>query len=163
MTSSYYLPKAFSKYELEIPTDVCMHVDSFLQKEPHLCCSKCSVELLGITVIKPFVKDIPVYYKIIRGNVFTPHGMLTHNCSKKADIYLESTEGTLKVGETPDVIDMCGINVKNEVVLYEQSNWYKCLYSENDFIYLCSHCFLLKRKLRRIFYKWKDLNKTNRT
>lgn len=159
MSISALLSEAFCKYELDIPSDVCTYVKTFLKKEVHLCCQRCSLDLLVFDVIKPFVKDVPASYKVYYGNVFSSFGMLTRSYDEAADIYVESEEGTLIVDKTPEIINVCGIPVKNEVIQYEQSNWYKCLYSENDFMYFCSHCFLFRiKRLRRIFEKWKNLS-----
>ena len=114
--------------------------------------------------MKPFIRHIPTYYKVNHGHVFTSDGMLSNYYTKNADIEATSPEGVLTVDETPDVLNICGVVVKNEIIRYEQTNWYKCLYSQNDFIYLCVHCFLFnKRKLRMVFNKWKNLSKINRT
>lgn len=159
MTTSSLLSEAFSKYDLEIPPDICTVVSRFLKKEPHICCNYCKLDLLEIAVIKPFVRHIPVYYKLNYGRVFTFDGMLTSHDSKNSDIETDVAEGVLTLEKTPDVLSICGAKVKNEIIRYEQTNWYKCLYSENEFIYLCSHCFLFtKRKMRLIFHKWKTLS-----
>ncbi len=114
MTTAVLLSEAFSQYNLEIPSDVCTIVDSYLKGEPHLCCECCNIDLLNLVITKPFVKHIPTYYSLYYGNVFTSDGMLTRTKEKHADIHL-SSEGMLKSETTPDIIDVCGIHVKNEI------------------------------------------------
>jgi hypothetical protein len=160
MNTFALLSEAFSKYELEIPPDICSHVNHFMRKEPYICCNYCNLNLLEVSFIKPFIKHVPTYYKVNYGKVFTSDGMLTNYYTKNVDIETVSSESVLTVKRTPDVLNMCGVIVKNEIIRYEKRNWYKCLYSEseNDFIYLCVNCFIFKRKIRRIFYKWKNLS-----
>ena len=161
MSTFALLSDAFSKYQLVIPPDICLHVNYFLQKEAHICCSHCYLNLLEVSVTKPFIRRIPKYYKVNYGRVFTSDGMLTEFDTNNVDIEIASSEGTLIVQTTPDVLSICGITLKNEVIRYEETNWYKCLYSESkhDFVYLCAHCFLFTRnKLKRIFRQWKELS-----
>ena len=163
MTTAVLLSDAFSQYDLEIPRDVCDVVNGYLENDVQLRCRHCYIDLLNVFITKPFVKNVPTSWKVFHGNVFTPHGMLSRtfsNIRSKPDMYLDSLEGVLKPGRTPDTIEVCGICVKNEIKTYDFSAWYKCLYSEHEhkFIYLCSHCFLFnRRKLRRLFTMWKHL------
>lgn len=154
------LSKAFSEYELELPFDVYQHVMNHLQNSVHLCCKQCNMDLLDVSVIKPFVKNVSTYYKVFHGNVFTHYGMLTRVSENESEIDIASCEDTIVLDNTPEYMDICGINVKNEIIIYNQRNWYKCLYSENDndFHYLCAHCFLFhSRKLRKTFEHFRDL------
>lgn len=157
MTTFTLLSEAFSNYDLEIPPDICTVVNRFLKNKLHICCNYCKLDLLEIAVFKPFVRHIPVYYKLNDGRVFTFDGMLTSHDSRNADIQTDIPEGVLTLVKTPDVLSICGAKVKNEIIRYEQTNWYKCLFSGNNFVYLCSHCFLLtKRRIRLLFDKWKN-------
>jgi len=156
--SACLLSAAFSQYDLEIPSDLCAHVKNFLKSEAHICCEKCCVELLNAKVTKPFIKRVPSYYKVFEGNVFTADGVLSRVFSdNECDLHLDSLESVYTAVRTPDMIDICGIVVKNEVKVYEQSRLYKCVYYDDRFVYLCVHCFLFTRKLRRSFYEWKNL------
>ena len=152
------LSEVFSQYDLEIPHDVCSLVDTYLKKKAIIHCEKCKAELLTEFVRKPFIKNVPTYYKLYHGNVFTKDGVLSKNSQRAPNIILEVRKGVLKAEKTPDVVDVCGVCVNNEIKTYHQSSWYKCLYSDQDnkYVYLCSVCFLSsKRKLRRSFAKWK--------
>lgn len=156
--SARLLSAVFSQYDLEIPSELCAHVKKFLKSEAHICCEKCCVELLNAKVTKPFIKRVPSYYKVFAGNVFTADGVLSRVLSdNECDLQLDSLESVYTAEKTPDIIDVCGIVVKNEVKVYEQLRWYKCVYYDDKFVYLCVHCFLFTRKLRRILCEWKKL------
>lgn len=156
--TSVLLSYAFAQYNLEIPSDVCEIVRDLLRKT-HLCCNYCKIDLLNVLIMKPFIRNVSRYYKLHKGNVYTSNGMLSRIEDTEelhADIHVDSPEGTLKVVNTPDIVNICGVFVKNEIITYKQSNWYKLIQSRNDFNYLCSYCFLFhKRKLRKTFAKWK--------
>ena len=94
------------------------------------------------------------YKLVFNEHVFTKEGMLT--CAKNSSV-TETTsdmQGNITFAMTPDILKMSNICVKNEVVTYKQVNWFKCIYShlEENFVYLCAHCFLRKKRKLRIFF-----------
>ena len=160
------LLKAFAKYDLEVPLDVCALVREYLRDVPYLSCRYCNINLLSMCVTRPFVSGVPRYYKVYYNNVYTVSGMMTRVNAQtnsqtiqnlEADVCVDLREGILTVEQTPEVLNMCGTVVRNEVIKYKQCCWYKSLYSENDdcFIYVCSDCFLFIKRIRRAFDKWR--------
>ena len=152
MTTQEVLSEAFAQYKLELPLDVCRLVENHFH-DAHLSCHRCHVELLNVVLSTPFVKNVPAYYEVFRGNVFTLDGMLSRISPDGIENShaLLQTEGVFTAASTPDTLNVCGVHVKNETMKYMQSNWYKRV----DDIYLCSRCFMRKRNVRRFFASWK--------
>ena len=148
------LKKAFENYNLFLPCEIFCLIHEFESDLCHTKCKYCDKDLIKLCVIKPFIKQVPVYYQVFNEHVFTKEGMLT--CAKNSSV-TETTsdmQGNITFAMTPDILKMSNICVKNEVVTYKQVNWFKCIYShlEENFVYLCAHCFLRKKRKLRIFF-----------
>lgn len=153
------LKKAFQNYNVFLPRDVFSLIDEFLSDSNHIKCRYCEKILLQLCVVKPFIKRVATTYQVFNDNVFTKDGMLT--CAQDSVAETTSyTKGEITLETPPEILNICNVCVKNEVVTYKQMNWYKCMFSydDNEFIYVCAHCFLSKkRKLRIYFYSLKRL------